>query len=105
MAKRTMAEIVGKKYDLAATRTKLSMSQEQLALHIGVAQGTVCRWETLETAPKLLQLYLALLVRLKPKKETRKGRKAKRTAIRAKLGALTPAEKQEQPHVDTDTEA
>jgi len=93
MAKRTMKEIVGKKYDLTATREKLRMSQQQFAEHIGVSQGTVCRWETTETAPKVVQMYIALKLKEQPARETRKTRKAKRQAIRAKLGALTPDEK------------
>lgn len=92
MAKRTMKEIVGKKYDLAANREKLKLSQDQFAESIGVSQGTVCRWETEETAPKVVQLYVAVLLQGVPAKPTRKTRKAKRAAIRAKLGALTPAE-------------
>jgi DNA-binding XRE family transcriptional regulator len=100
-----MKEIVGKKYDLTTAREKLKMSQQQLAEHIGVSQGTVCRWETEETAPKVVQMYIALKLKEQPVKETRKTRKAKRTAIRAKLGALTPAEQQEQPHVDANAEA
>jgi DNA-binding XRE family transcriptional regulator len=104
MAKRTLKEIVGKKYDLLAMREKLKLSQQQFAEHIGVAQGTVCRWEQEETAPKVVQLYVAELIAKLPTKPNRKVKKAKRQAIRAKLGALTPVE-QEQLNADTNTEA
>jgi DNA-binding transcriptional regulator YiaG len=112
MGKRTMKEIVGKKYDLVASRERLKMSQQQLAEHLGVAQSSVCRWEVEEMAPKVVQLYLAVLIAQQPAKPTRKSRKAKRVDIRRKLGALTPAEreamddaKEATENVNTNTEA
>jgi len=92
MPKRTLKQIVGVKYNLVAKRELLKLSQQQFAEHIGVAQGTVSRWEQEETAPKIVQLYVAKLIAEKPVKPNRKVKKAKRLAIRAKLGALTPQE-------------
>lgn len=34
-----------KHYNLAAERTRIGMTQEQLAKELGAAQKTVCKWE------------------------------------------------------------
>jgi len=93
MAKRTLKEIAGSKYNLAGAREQMGFTQGAYAEHIGVSQGTVCRWEQDETAPTLVRLYNTLYMKHVKKAPTRKAKKAKRLAVRAKLGALTPTEK------------
>jgi len=104
MAKRTMKEIVGAKYNLTAARERMKMSQPAYSEHIGVSQGTISRWESLETAPQVVQMYNALYLRFVGKKDSKKVKKAKRLAVRTKLGALTPSEKKEEPANEPRTE-
>jgi transcriptional regulator with XRE-family HTH domain len=92
---RTMKEIEATAYDLKTIREGFKMSQVQFAEFLQTTQATISRWETERAVPPLVKSYLELYLSVNKAPKNRKLKKSKRAAVRAKLGALTPAEKQE----------
>jgi transcriptional regulator with XRE-family HTH domain len=92
---RTMKEIEATAYDLKRIREGFKMSQTQFAEFLHTTQATISRWETERAIPPIVKLYLDLYQKGQKAPTNRKQKKAKRVAVRAKLGALTPAERVE----------
>lgn len=90
---RTMKEIEATAYDLKRIRESFKMSQTQFAEFLHTTQATISRWETERAVPLLVKSYLQLYQKTQKAPSNRKVKKAKRAAVRAKLGALTPDEK------------
>jgi len=92
---RTMKEIEATAYDLKRIREGFKMSQTQFAEFLRTTQATVSRWESERAVPPIVKLYLDLYQKGQKAPTNRKQKKAKRVAVRTKLGALTPAERGE----------